>query len=127
MFHRRTGMRIAALRFHWVALPEELAGIGPNGLDDPGPLAKLLWGYVDARDAATACRLAVESEQIGFEAFNVTAADTLCTAPTAELIRRHLPDTEVASPIPGTATGFSIEKAKDLLGWEPRHSWRTSN
>jgi nucleoside-diphosphate-sugar epimerase len=123
MVHRRTGMSVAALRFHWVALPEELAGLAPDGLADPAPLARLLWGYVDVRDAAAACRLAVERD-VGFAAFNVTAGDTLCAEPTEELIRRHLPETELRVPIPGTATGFSIERARSVLGWQPRHSWR---
>ena len=124
MVHRRTGMQIAALRFHWVALPEELAGLGPDGLADPAPLGKLLWGYVDARDAAAACRHAVEADGFGFEAFNVTAADTLCAAPTEELIRRYLPRTELRSPIAGTAAGFALAKAERVLGWAPHHSWR---
>jgi nucleoside-diphosphate-sugar epimerase len=124
MFHRRTGMSIAALRFHWVALPEELTGFGPDGLDDPAPQAKLLWGYVDARDAAAACRLGIERD-VGFETFNIVAADTLSSAPTEELILRYLPDTELRSSVPGTESGFAIAKAKDRLGWQPRHSWRT--
>ena len=124
MFHRRTGMAVAALRFHWVARPEELAGFGPDGLGDPAPLAKLLWGYVDARDAASACRLGIERD-VGFAVFNIVAADTLSTVPTEELIGRHLPETELRAPIPGTGSGFSIEQARDLLGWQPRHSWRT--
>jgi nucleoside-diphosphate-sugar epimerase len=124
MFHRRTGMQVAALRFHWVALPEELAALPPDGLADPVGLARLLWGYVDARDAGAACRLAIEADGFGFAAFNVVAADTLCTAPTEELIRRHLPETEIRAPFPGTAGGFAIEQARRLLGWEPRHSWR---
>lgn len=124
MFHRRTGMQVAALRFHWVALPEELAALRPAGMEDPAGLARLLWGYVDARDAASACRRAIEADGVGFAAFNIVAADTLSTDPTEDLIRRHLPETEIRSPIPGAAGAFAIDKAKRLLGWEPRHSWR---
>lgn len=120
MFHRRTGMTIAALRFHWVALPEELAGIGA-GFADPEGTATNLWGYVDARDAAAACRRAIETDGFGFEAFNIVAADTLMAEPTAELVRQHLPDTEIRSPLPGTAGGFAIDRAKRMLGWEPRY------
>ncbi|MGH2533129.1 MAG: NAD-dependent epimerase/dehydratase family protein [Thermomicrobiales bacterium] len=126
MFHRRTGMQVAALRFHWVALPEELAKMEPAGTKDPAGLARLLWGYVDARDAGAACRLAIEADGFGFAAFNIVAADTLSVEPTEDLIRQYLPETEIRSPIPRTAGGFAIEKAKRLLGWEPRHSWRDS-
>ena len=126
MFHRRDGMSVVALRFHWVALPGEATERAARLRADPTDDAwwRLLWGYVDARDAATACRLGIEAEGIGFEPFNVTAADTLSETPTEELIRRYTPTVEIRQPIPGTASGFSLEKARRLLGYEPRHSWR---
>lgn len=124
MFHRRTGMTIACLRFHWVALPEQLAAASPEGLRDVESGKNNLWGYVDVRDAATACRLGIEAPITGSEAFNITAADTLVATPTADLVAKLLPDTEVRSPIPGFGSGFTIEKAARLLGWRPQHSWR---
>jgi nucleoside-diphosphate-sugar epimerase len=124
MFNRRDGMQVAALRFHWVALPEELASLPPEGVTIPGDKPGNLWGYVDVRDAASACRLAIEASGFGFEAFNIIAADSLSAVPTEELIRRHLPDTEIRSAIPGTSGGFVIEKAARLLGWTPKYSWR---
>lgn len=65
MIHRRTGMMIACLRFHWIALPEELAGFSPAGIADPSGHKNNLWGYVEVRDAASACRLAVEADFSG--------------------------------------------------------------
>jgi len=124
MFHRRCDMQVLALRFHWVAAPDELAGIAAQGGADPAGMANNLWGYVDGRDAAAACRLALEAEGLGFEAFNITAGDTLCAAPTAELLAEYLPDTEVRKPIAGNGSGFDISKAERLLGWVPEHSWR---
>ncbi len=124
MIHRRTGMTIACLRFHWIALPEELAGASPEGAVDPSGHKYNLWGYVDVRDAAAACRLAVEADFTGSEAFNIVAGDTLCGPPTEELIARYLPETELRSPILGNGGGFAIEKAARVLGWRPKHSWR---
>ncbi|MDQ3692693.1 MAG: NAD(P)-dependent oxidoreductase [Chloroflexota bacterium] len=126
MFHRRTGMSMAAMRFHWVAAPGGALArvpIANAALADP-ETSRVLWGYVDARDAASICRLALESDAIGFEAFNVTAADTLAELPTEDLLRRYAPSVEIRQPIPGFASPYSIEKAKRLLGWAPRHSWR---
>jgi nucleoside-diphosphate-sugar epimerase len=122
MFHRRTGMTVAALRFHWVALPHELARIDPAKPLDPAGLAHNLWGYVDARDAGAACRLAAEGEGFGFEAFNITAADTLMPDPTQDLVRRYLPNTEIRGSFEGRASGFAIAKAARLLNWRPQHS-----
>jgi nucleoside-diphosphate-sugar epimerase len=124
MFHRRNGMQVIALRFQWVALPVELDALARQGGVDPATSANNLWSYVDARDAASACRLALEADGLGFEAMNITAADTLCTAPTEDLIARHLPDTEVRDPIEGFGSGFSIKRAEELIGWVPEYSWR---
>ncbi len=126
MFVRRTGMTALAFRFHWIAAPGEAARRVAELRPTPDRDAVNLWGYVDVRDAATACRLGVEAagQGLGFEAFNIIAADTLREEPTAELIRRHCPGVELRGPIPGAATGWSIDKARRLLGYAPRHSWR---
>jgi nucleoside-diphosphate-sugar epimerase len=124
MFHRRAGMSVVALRFHWIALPGEAAARAAEFRDRPQTWAHLFWGYVDVRDAARACRLGVEADVLGFEAFNITAADTLMEAPTEELIRQHCPQVKLRQRIEGTASGWSIEKARWRLGYEPRHSWR---
>lgn len=126
MFHRRTGMSVVALRFHWVSAPGQALARIPHvnaTLSDP-QTSRVLWGYVDARDAASICRLALEANDIGFEAFNVTAADTMAELPTEELLRTYAPAVEIREPIPGFASPYSIAKAKRLLGWEPVHSWR---
>jgi nucleoside-diphosphate-sugar epimerase len=125
MFARRDGMTIAALRFHWIARPEELAqraGVSDAGDSTVG--VRGLWGYVHLADAARACRLAIEAEPFGFEPFNIVAADTLLSIPTEEALTRWGPEIEVRQPLPGFTGGFAIGKAKRLLGWEPEHSWR---
>jgi nucleoside-diphosphate-sugar epimerase len=126
MFVRRDGMQIAALRFHWVGHPDEIAGIGPDGMTEAELIAnaKILWGYVDVRDAASACRLAIEAEFGGFEAFNIVAPDTQSHTPTEELLRAYAPSIEIRSPISGTTSAIATEKAQRLLGWTCRHGWR---
>jgi nucleoside-diphosphate-sugar epimerase len=124
MFHRRSGMQAVALRFHWVARPDELEAVKATGGADPAGHPNNLWAYVDARDAASAIRLAVEVDGLGFEPFNITAVDTLCAAPTQELIDQFFPDIDRRAPLPGHATCFPIEKAARLLGWRPIYSWR---
>lgn len=124
MFHRRSGMQAIALRFHWVATPDELVAIKEQGGTDPATHPNNLFSYVDGRDAASAIRLAVEVDGLGFEAFNITAADTSCAEPTQELIDRFFPSIDQRAPLPGHATCFTIDKAERLLGWKPRYSWR---
>lgn len=125
MFHRRSGMQAIALRFHWVANPGELREIAARGGADPSGHPNNLWSYVDARDAASAIRRSIEVDGLGFEPFNITAADTLCAEPTQSLIDRFFPGIEQRAPLPDHTTCFSIAKAAQLLQWTPQYSWRS--
>ena len=65
MFTRRYPMSVAALRFHWIAAPRGAARShrrsSAAATRTSTELLRGLWGYVDLRDAARACRLAVEA------------------------------------------------------------------
>lgn len=124
MFVRRCGMTVLAYRLHWIASPGEAA----RRVNDPSYLpqqdAYNIWGWVDVRDAARAFRVGLEADLSGFHPINIVASDTLRREPTEELMRTFVPDTELRASIPGTASGWSIERARELLGWVPAHSWR---
>lgn len=126
-FSRRTGMSILALRFHYIAQPGEAAQRAANFDPFSETAARELGGYVDVRDAAHACRLGVECRGLGCEIVNITAADSLSSLPTRELIRHHYPEVSVREPLEGTVSAWSTEKAERLLGYRPRHSWRDEN
>lgn len=123
-FSRRTGMSVLAFRFHYIVQPGEVAERAADFDPTSAVAARELGGYVDVRDAARACRLGLERRGLGFEVFNITAADTLSLTPTLALVRHHYPEVEVRAPLEGTASAWSIAKAGHLLGYAPRHSWR---
>lgn len=83
-----------------------------------------LWGYVDARDTGLSCRLALEADIAGAENFIVAAADTVMERANAELLAEVFPQTPVRGEIGEHDTLLSIEKARRMLGYEPKHSWR---
>lgn len=129
MFCRREGMSIAALRFHWIGTREEqLARIAASRKQaDRSHEAGDLWGYIDLRDAARACRLAIEAardREFGFAPLQIVAADILADEPTEELIRRWSPETGIRRPIPDTAGAYDTTAAKETIGWTAQHSWR---
>lgn len=121
-----TGCQVICMRYPWVAHPSNYPGDGPLTKDDGGLWVRAeLWSYVDVRDVALACRLAVEKDGLGFHALNIGAADTRSATPSEDLVRRYLPGTELVRPVPGHQALYSIDRARAVLGYEPRHSWRT--
>ncbi|MBM3188369.1 MAG: NAD(P)-dependent oxidoreductase [Chloroflexi bacterium] len=81
--------------------------------------------YVDARDVARACRLALSAEGLdGFEAFYL-ATDTMLAEDTRVVVERLYPDLRaMAANLKGKEGMVSIEKARRKLGFEPQYSWR---
>ena len=83
-----------------------------------------LWAYIDVRDAASSCRKALEADISGAESVIIAAADTIMRRPTRELLAERFPDVPVRRALGEFETLLSIDRARELLGWEPAHSWR---
>lgn len=96
----------------------------PSYWDDPSLRRWNLWSWVDSRDAAQACRLALEADVPGAEAFTIAAADTLMNRSSRDLMVEQFPAVPLIEPLGEFETLLSIEKAKRLLGYAPAHSWR---
>lgn len=112
-----------ALRFSNILGPADYPRF-PSYWDDPMKRKWNLWGYIDERDAAAACRLALDADVSGSDAFIIAAADTVMTRPSADLIREVFPDVPLRTDVAGNDTLLSIERARRVLGFEPQHSWR---
>ena len=84
-----------------------------------------LWAYIDARDGAQAIRLAVEHRSVGMEIFVIANADTVMGRSSADLMAEVFPDVPIRHELGEHASLLSIDKARRVLGYEPRHSWRS--
>lgn len=122
-FARWSGVPFIALRISNIMRTEDYQRF-PGFWDDPTIRAWNLWGYVDAADVAHAVHRSLVAPIDGAEAFIVAAADTCMTTPSADLLARVYPDVPVTRPVSGHETLLSIDKARRILGYEPRHSWR---
>ena len=122
-FNRWTGIPHVGLRFSNVMEPHDYDRF-PGFWGDPQLRRWNLWGYVDARDVAQSCRLALEADVTGAEVFIVAAADTVMNRPSAGLMAEVYPDVEVRDGVAEFGTLLSIEKARRVLGYEPAFSWR---
>ena len=84
-----------------------------------------IWNYIDARDIATACRLAIEIDGLGAEIMNIGADDTCQNIINAELIKAEFPTlTDIRCDVDGYTALYCNKKAKKMLGWKPVHFWR---
>jgi hypothetical protein len=45
--------------------------------------------------------------------------------PSAELLQEVFPSVEIRRPLDTYQTLLANDRAKELLGWSPAHSWRT--
>jgi nucleoside-diphosphate-sugar epimerase len=122
-FNRTSEVPFVGLRFSNIMEPQDYERF-PRFREDPQERKWNLWGYVDARDVAQSCRLGLESDVAGAEAFIIAAADTVMDRPSAELMARVFPGVPLRSPIGDFDTLLSIEKARRLLGYAPEYSWR---
>jgi nucleoside-diphosphate-sugar epimerase len=116
-------LSITALRFSNVMDPADYAAF-PSFDADATARKWNLWGYIDGRDGAQAVSLALAKAGPGFERFIIAAADTVMSRPNAELVAEVFPDVPVRGDLGVNDTLLSIDKARRLLGYEPRHSWR---
>jgi nucleoside-diphosphate-sugar epimerase len=115
--------KIIGLRFSNVMDPEEYQGF-PAFDADPQLRKWNLWGYIDARDGAQAVRKALELDATGADVFVIANADTVMGRSSASLMAEVFPDVEVRGELGEHETLLSIAKARRVLGYEPRHSWR---
>ena len=125
-FAQWSGIPFVALRFSNIWSPGDYHEF-PSFWDDPQERKWNLWGYVDERDVALSCRLAVEADGAavaGSPSFLIAAADTVMNRPSADLMASAFPGVPLTSPVGEFGTLLSIDRARKVLGYQPRHSWR---
>ncbi len=92
------------------------------------------WAYVDLRDVAEGVRLSLETPAGSSGEFLLVADDTTQELPTSELLARFYPDTpwrgvpqeEYFAENPNRGL-LDTSRARDVLGWRARHSWRDAD
>jgi len=134
-FSARHGLVTVCLRPVLVVSPEQpyFYPKWRKGNFNPEWAASEYWAYVDVRDVCDATLRSLTVPNVTHDAFLLTAADTMMTVPTAELVAEHYPDT----PWPKMDRAaylaenpyrslFDCSHAAEVLGWHPQYSWRDS-
>jgi nucleoside-diphosphate-sugar epimerase len=118
-----SGIPFVALRFSNI-FEESDYPILADCWDDPRRRKWNLWGYIDVRDAAASCRLGLEAPVTGSVSVIIAAADTVMPRPSADLLREVYPGVELIRRVSEFETLLAIDRAREVLGFDPRHSWR---
>ena len=122
-FCDQKGLEILSFRLLGIRTPDAMDAEIERNLANPGAHQRLMWTRCDARDAAYACRLAVEAESVETGPYNVTGQFNLLERPTAELVALYWPQTEIRDGLVGCASPTSCARARRVLGYHPRYNW----
>ena len=106
-------MSLVSLRFTFV-VDEEARTWLPAAREQPTDDVSTygaFWTFVDVRDAATACRLALEFEQPGHEAFYICAPIIYRKDDIRDLMAKHFPgDYPIGDSVRGAASPVDVSK-----------------
>jgi UDP-glucose 4-epimerase len=121
----RSDIKAISIRPSWVQTDENYArNLGPQ-IRDPDEPSAGFWSYIDVEDLADALLLAAASDLPGHEVFYIASPDAASTLTLPELVARHHGDAVPVRPLDRPdAGGISIAKARRLLGYDPKRSWR---
>jgi nucleoside-diphosphate-sugar epimerase len=121
-----SGIPFVALRFSNIIAPAEYNAF-PSFWSDPHARKWNLWGYVDVRDVARACRLALEAPPAavaGSPSLVIAATDTVMNRSSSALLAEVFPDVRLRRDIGELGSLLSSDRARQAIGYEPQHSWR---
>jgi nucleoside-diphosphate-sugar epimerase len=118
------GLTILSFRFMGVRDPAELDAEIDAMAADPASGSWLLWTRTDARDAAIACRQAIEAAAPPSGPYNLTGAEVVLDRPSAELVAAYFgAQTELRAGLAGHASPLSCDRAEAAFGYRPRYVW----
>jgi nucleoside-diphosphate-sugar epimerase len=131
-FHRRVPeLSLASLRFTMTVdddIRQRFIMRYRTNQNQSNVLFGVFWTYIDVRDAAKACRLALEYGAPGHEAFYIASPRILLEEPVEVLLTKFYPgDYPVAEYIRGNASPIDCSKAERLLGWTAEYDWEGNN
>ena len=115
--------KIIGLRFSNIMEPHDYSRF-PDFQDDARKRKWNFWSYIDARDVAQAVRLSLESNIKGAEVFIIANADTVMERDNESLLKEVFPTVPHKRSFGPHETLLAIDKARKILGFEPKYSWR---
>lgn len=123
-FQARSGFDIYGIRINNVIEPHEYAQNFPAYLENPDMRRRNIFAYIDARDLGQMVDLMLKTDGLGFEIFNASNDDNSVSLTTSEVIERYYDGVTQKREMGEHETFYDNTKAKRLLGFAPKYSWR---
>lgn len=123
-FQERSGIDIYGLRINNVIEPHEYAENFPAFMEDPALRRRNIFAYIDARDLGHMVDCCLRTDGLGYEVFNVANPDMSVNISSAEVRERFYPGVELRKEMGENETFYCIDKARRMVGFDPKHSWR---
>ena len=123
-FQERTGFDIYGLRINNVIEPHEYAEKFPPFMKDAELRRRNIFAYIDARDLGHMVDRCLQTDGLGYEVFNVSNDDMSVSLTSDEVIARFYQGVAKRRDMGRDETFFANDKAKRMLGFAPKHSWR---
>jgi nucleoside-diphosphate-sugar epimerase len=120
------GLSVVALRFPFLGgIEEDIPKRAARVAADPAFASRELWMYLETRDAANACVLALTTPPLGCHVVALAAPNTLAPYPTTQLLDAYYPTVPRRRVFHGQEAPIDASRARSLLGWTPNHLWTT--
>jgi nucleoside-diphosphate-sugar epimerase len=120
---QETGASIASLRLPGINFDPEFQLIKER-LSNPRLRLPGFWTYIDVRDAAEACRLALDLAPAGHTILNAAAPTSNMREPTDQLLRQYLPGVKKSrDDLAGNWSCLDCARAEGMLGFRAQHVW----
>ena len=123
-FQARSGIDIYGLRINNVIEPHEDAENFPDFMAHPEKRRRNIFAYIDARDLAQMVERCLATDGLGYEVFNVSNDDLSVDLTSDEVIARFYQGVPKTRQMGENETFYANDKAKRMLGFAPKHSWR---
>ncbi|MFK8113133.1 MAG: NAD-dependent epimerase/dehydratase family protein [Rubripirellula sp.] len=123
-FHARSGVDIYALRINNVIEPHEYDVLADQWKSNAECRRRNIFAYIDTRDLSHFVDCALATDGLGYQVFNVANADTSVGLPSVDVISEFYSDVRQTRDLEEFETFYSIDKARELLGFRPESRWR---
>jgi hypothetical protein len=87
-------------------------------------LSRNIFAYIDARDLGHMVDCCLKTDGLGYQVFNVANDDMSVGLTSDEVIAQFYQGVPVKRQMRPGETFYANDKAKQMVGFAPKHSWR---